>query len=75
MTTNELKLICSNISGTPFDYFQKGYETLLKELKDKGIIKEWYYNGEYHFEPYFTKDEIEIPDPRMRHFKKIWLRN
>lgn len=57
MTTDELKSICSNISGTPFDYFQKGYETLLKELKDKGIIKEWYYNGEYHFEPYMTKDE------------------
>lgn len=23
-------------------------ETLLKELKDRGVIHSWYYNGEYH---------------------------
>lgn len=23
-------------------------ETLLKELKDRGVIRSWYYNGEYH---------------------------
>jgi hypothetical protein len=23
-------------------------ETLLKELKDRGVIRSWYYNGTYH---------------------------
>lgn len=23
-------------------------ETLLKELKDRGVIRSWYYNGSYH---------------------------
>lgn len=23
-------------------------EALLKELKDRGVIRSWYYNGEYH---------------------------
>lgn len=23
-------------------------ETLLKELKDRGVINSWYYNGSYH---------------------------
>lgn len=27
----------------------KQFETLLHELKDKEIISEWYYNGEYHW--------------------------
>ena len=27
----------------------KQFETLLYELKDKGIITDWYYNGEYHW--------------------------
>ena len=23
-------------------------ETLLRELKDRGVIRSWYYNGSYH---------------------------
>lgn len=23
-------------------------ETILKELKDRGVIRSWYYNGTYH---------------------------
>lgn len=55
MSETELKAICAETSGTPYDYFKKGYETLLKELKDKGIIKSWYYNGSYNYEINETK--------------------
>ncbi len=53
-----------NIIDFHFDLLRKAYikglntglkinetastETLLKELKDRGVIRSWYYNGTYH---------------------------
>ena len=30
-------------------------EVLLKELKDRGVIRSWYYNGSYHVGSELTK--------------------
>ena len=32
-------------------------ETLLKELKDRGVIRSWYYNGTYHVGNELSKGE------------------
>lgn len=39
-----LGYICRNKS------LGKQMESLLKELKDKDLIKSWYYNGHYHYQ-------------------------
>ena len=73
MTEEEMKSICAEISGTPFNYFCMGYETLLKELKDKGIIAEWYYNGDYHYATKvgFKEKEKEIIIQSLRVMKQM----
>jgi hypothetical protein len=36
--------------GAEFGYNKalEGTETMLKVLKDRGVISSWYYNGSYH---------------------------
>ena len=43
-------VISSNIPSLKIKVESCDIETMLKILKDKGVIKSWYYNGSYHAE-------------------------
>ena len=46
----QAKSVISNIPSLKIKVESCDIETMLKILKDKGVIKSWYYNGSYHAE-------------------------